>query len=340
MGDVNNLYVKLPTVSSSTPCKEKSRKCFDKELSQSLDGSESTMILSKLFSVSTDDSSDSDNLEISLLKSPILPGPVDLSEESTLCPKSTGRLANLTKELSLSHNESTRNILKQAGYSEEDVDSAIFKESSENTDKNPYGRDRPTTHIFSQGKVFTYPKLEVPKQSKLKKQTTKPRVQECCANLPVPDPGVSSLGQANHDHHILASLRSIRIKNLSNVIIGLLNINSLRYKFQALESFIHGNIDVLIITETKIDHTFPQNQFRIPGFRIPYRKDRDAHGGGVMIYVREDIPSDILSKHKMDPKMEAIFIEVNLRKLKYSSLLFIILQVSSIEYQMWSSMIR
>ena len=79
---------------------------------------------------------------------------------------------------------------------------------------------------------------------------------------------------------------------------------------------MRGNIDVLILTETKLDHTFPQSQFHVPGYKIPYRKDRNKDGGGVMIYVREDIPSDILLKHRIDENIEAIFIEVNLRKTK------------------------
>ena len=35
-----------------------------------------------------------------------------------------------------------------------------------------------------------------------------------------------------------------------------------------------------------------------------------------MIYVREDIPSDILLKHKLHENVEAIFVEINLRKNK------------------------
>ena len=72
----------------------------------------------------------------------------------------------------------------------------------------------------------------------------------------------------------------------------------------------------MVITETKLDHTFPISQFHIPGYKKPYRKDRDSYGGGVMVYVREDIPSDILSKHQIDENTEALFVEINLRKTK------------------------
>ena len=57
---------------------------------------------------------------------------------------------------------------------------------------------------------------------------------------------------------------------MKNVIIGQLNINSLRNKFELLAEVIKGNLDILIITETKLDHKFPEKQFLIPGYRKPY----------------------------------------------------------------------
>ena len=62
-------------------------------------------------------------------------------------------------------------------------------------------------------------------------------------------------------------LKSIRIKNLKNVIVGQLNINSLRYKFHDLVELIHGNIDIMVLTETKLDGTFPVKQFLMPGYK-------------------------------------------------------------------------
>ena len=75
-------------------------------------------------------------------------------------------------------------------------------------------------------------------------------------------------------------------------------------------------IDILVIGETKLDESFPANQFRINGFKKPYRKDRNTNGGGVMIYVREDIPSQKL-KDNLPINIEAILVEINLRKSKF-----------------------
>ena len=77
-----------------------------------------------------------------------------------------------------------------------------------------------------------------------------------------------------------------------------------------------GNIDILVLTETKLDHTFPTNQFLIEGFSEPYRRDRNGNGGGILIYVREDIPSKELREHNFPEDIEGIFVEINMRKCK------------------------
>ena len=92
-------------------------------------------------------------------------------------------------------------------------------------------------------------------------------------------------------------LKEIRIKNVNNVIIGTLNINSLAPKFEQLREIIGKNLDILTIQETKLDSSFPTQQFSLDGFSAPYRLDRNREGGGILIYVREDIPSKQLSKH-------------------------------------------
>ena len=111
-------------------------------------------------------------------------------------------------------------------------------------------------------------------------------------------------------------LRKIRIKNINRVMIGTLNINSLASKFDQLREVIGDHLDILTIQETKLDSSFPPGQFVIDGYSEPYRLDRDRNGGGVMIYVREDIPSKLLNKHNFTKPIEGLFIEINLRKTK------------------------
>ena len=91
-------------------------------------------------------------------------------------------------------------------------------------------------------------------------------------------------------------INDLRNQNPFRVIIGHININSIRNKFEPLVSFINNNLDILMISETKINDTFPDSQFLIEGFSVPYRPDRTAKGGGILLYIREDIPSERIKK--------------------------------------------
>lgn len=111
-------------------------------------------------------------------------------------------------------------------------------------------------------------------------------------------------------------LREIRVKNVNRLIFGTLNINSLSSKFEQLIVVIDNHLDVLIIQETKLDPSFSIDQFIMKGYTKPYRLDRNRNGGGVVIYVREDIPSKELNKHNFTKNIEGLFVEINLRKTK------------------------
>ena len=50
-----------------------------------------------------------------------------------------------------------------------------------------------------------------------------------------------------------------------------------------------------MISETKIDESFTKGNFLIEGFSTPYRLDRDFKAGGITLYVRVDIPSNLLA---------------------------------------------
>ena len=50
-----------------------------------------------------------------------------------------------------------------------------------------------------------------------------------------------------------------------------------------------------MVLETKLDNSFPNGQFLIKRYSAPYRLDRDAQGGGIMLFIREDILSKLLA---------------------------------------------
>ena len=72
---------------------------------------------------------------------------------------------------------------------------------------------------------------------------------------------------------------------MNNVIKRNVNVNSISSKFDDLKVL------------TKLHNTSPVSQFHIDEFSIPCRLDRNKEGSGAIVYVREDIPSKLLSKH-------------------------------------------
>ena len=55
---------------------------------------------------------------------------------------------------------------------------------------------------------------------------------------------------------------------------------------------IKDNTDILLISETKVDYSFPTAQFHIDGYTI-YRRDTNENGGGLLLYIRDDFPSTL-----------------------------------------------
>ena len=60
----------------------------------------------------------------------------------------------------------------------------------------------------------------------------------------------------------VGSIRDIRKRNLNRVILGHLNINSVRNKFDLLVDQIKGNVDIMVISEAKSDESFSNGQFK------------------------------------------------------------------------------
>ena len=68
-------------------------------------------------------------------------------------------------------------------------------------------------------------------------------------------------------------------------------------------------------SETKLDSIFPSNQFTIEGYASPIRFDRNSRGGGIILYLREDITAKLLTT-SLSKDFEGFFVELNLRKKK------------------------
>ena len=83
-------------------------------------------------------------------------------------------------------------------------------------------------------------------------------------------------------------MKKQRLDNANNTIIDHLNMNSFRNKFVFVEDIIKL-FDVFLVSESKLDHTFPSNQFRIKSYKI-LRLDRNRFGAGLILYIKGNIP--------------------------------------------------
>ena len=76
---------------------------------------------------------------------------------------------------------------------------------------------------------------------------------------------------------------------------------------------VQDTVDIIII-ETKLDDSFPCNQFRMEGYQEPFRIDRNLYGGGIILFIREGVSCKEMKNPALASKVEGIFIELNLRK--------------------------
>ena len=83
-----------------------------------------------------------------------------------------------------------------------------------------------------------------------------------------------------------------------------------------MADLIKRKIYILLISESKIDSTFPTPQFEIQGYSSPYWLDRRISGGGLLLYTREDIPTRLLPSQYFG-KIECLILEINISKKKW-----------------------
>ena len=126
------------------------------------------------------------------------------------------------------------------------------------------------------------------------------------------------LSVINPDNYSNVSVESVlkfyRSKFPKKLIIGHIDINSIRYKFEILKSILS---DALMITETKVHDSFLEKQFYIEDINITFRLDRNRHGGGLLLHVRNNINAVFLKSYVFRDNIEASFIELLLKSCKW-----------------------
>ena len=87
---------------------------------------------------------------------------------------------------------------------------------------------------------------------------------------------------------ILSSLKGCKIAHL-NILSLLKNIDELKLMLK------NSSIDILTLSETHLDNNITDGSISIEGFNC-VRRDRNRSGGGVLVYIRDDIHFTIKSE--------------------------------------------
>ena len=74
--------------------------------------------------------------------------------------------------------------------------------------------------------------------------------------------------------------------------------------------------DYLVLSETKLDHSFPSAQFSIPDYKIRARRDRHKNGGGLIEFARKVLICKRL-KNFENSTSECICSEITTSKRKW-----------------------
>ena len=111
----------------------------------------------------------------------------------------------------------------------------------------------------------------------------------------------------------LQILQDGRIKFHNNPLLGYLNINSLRNK--VTDFFKDLSLDYFVVSETKLDESFPTAQFTLEGYEIRSRKDRDKYGGALIEFVKDGFICKTIPEYISD-KIECICSEFTISKNK------------------------
>ena len=117
----------------------------------------------------------------------------------------------------------------------------------------------------------------------------------------------------------LEGLYNLRAFYPKNIILSYINVNSIRNKLDHLKFLLGKSLDIICISETKLDKTFPTAQFAI-GFSKPYRLDIISNSGGLLFYVKANLPSKLIRFYNFPSEIQCIPIELNISTKKYALL--------------------
>ena len=76
------------------------------------------------------------------------------------------------------------------------------------------------------------------------------------------------------------------------------------------------SLDYFVLSETKLDESFPTGQFTLEGYAIWIRNDRDKYGGGLIEFIKNGFICKTIPEYTSD-KIECICSEFTISKSKW-----------------------
>ena len=122
----------------------------------------------------------------------------------------------------------------------------------------------------------------------------------------------------SNDELDVEGLAELRQQFPFNPLIGYLNINFLHHKIDSLRELLKiSPLEILCVDETKLDNSFPDQQFQIEGFQYPpFRRDRNKFGGGKIVYVKESLITNRITELET-VESETICLELTISNKKW-----------------------
>ena len=77
-----------------------------------------------------------------------------------------------------------------------------------------------------------------------------------------------------------------------------------------------NNIDISLFSETKLNETFPNQQFKISGCEM-FRRDRNKRDEGIMFYINENISCKTVTVESLPDYCEVTLIKLSIKSRKW-----------------------
>ena len=108
-------------------------------------------------------------------------------------------------------------------------------------------------------------------------------------------------------------LKAARQKSAKGMLLCHLNIYSIQNKFDELKDIIINNrVQIMAVSEIKIDHSYSDSQFLIPGYYL-HRNKQKKGGGGVLLFVLSKILCKRVTFDRCYKTIEPLALKIGLK---------------------------